>query len=123
MTELKKMKPDPKVEFIENANVKEIGGEDFVEYIVLEGSKTEKVNVDGVFIILEQVPTSSILKEAGVKTDDGGCILVDMEQETNMDGVFAAGDCSCKGMQVVTATGMGAKAALSAMKYVKKLKG
>ena len=121
--ELEKMKADPKVEFIENANVKEIGGEDFVEYIVLEGSKTEKVNVDGVFIILEQVPTSSILKEAGVKTDDGGCILVDMEQETNMDGVFAAGDCSCKGMQVVTATGMGAKAALSAMKYVKKLKG
>jgi thioredoxin reductase len=34
----------------------------------------------------------------------------------------AAGDCCCKGFQIVTATGMGASAALSAMKYVKRLK-
>jgi thioredoxin reductase (NADPH) len=119
--ELSSIKSNLKVDLVENAEIIEIGGEDFVEYIRLEGSELEKLDVDGVFIILEHVPTSSILSEAGINTDDGGCILVDMEQETNMEGVFAAGDCSCKGMQVVTATGMGAKAALSAMRYVKNL--
>ncbi len=120
--QLSNIKSNPKVDLVENTDIKEIRGKDFVEYIRLEGSEPQKLDVDGVFIILEQVPTSSILSEAGIKTDDGGCILVDMEQETNMEGVFAAGDCSCKGMQVVTATGMGAKAALSAMRYVKNLK-
>jgi thioredoxin reductase (NADPH) len=57
--ELSNIKTDPNVELIENADIKEIGGEEFVEYIRLEGSEPEKLDVDGVFIILEHVPTSS----------------------------------------------------------------
>jgi thioredoxin reductase (NADPH) len=72
--------------------------------------------------ILEHVSTSAILADFGVEMDAGGCVLVDKDQKTSVSGLFAAGDCSCKGFQVVTATGMGASAALNAMRYVKQLK-
>jgi thioredoxin reductase (NADPH) len=117
--ELEHIKKDPKVEFIYDADVTEIGGSDFVEYLKLDNG--QEVKLDGVFIILEHVATSSILSEAGIETDAGGCILTSRDQKTSIDGLFAAGDCCCLGMQIVTATGMGAQAALSAMKYVKQL--
>jgi thioredoxin reductase (NADPH) len=79
------------------------------------------IKLDGVFIILDHVSTAGILSEAGVNTDEGGCIISDREQRTSIPGIFAAGDCCCKGFQIVTATGMGAIAALSAMKYIKQL--
>ena len=119
--ELTRIRENPKVEFIAGANVKEIGGSDFVEYVTLEGAMKGRLSLDGVFIILEHAPTASILGEAGVTTDAGGCIIVDGDMETNIKGLFAAGDCTCEGMQIVTAAGMGAKAALSAMKHVKSL--
>lgn len=117
--ELEHLRKDPKVEFIEGANITEIGGEAFVQYVKLDDGR--KIELDGVFIILEHVSTSGILEDAGVGTDAGGCILSDKDQKTNVDGIFAAGDCCCKGLQIVTATGMGASAALNAMKYVKQL--
>jgi thioredoxin reductase (NADPH) len=117
--ELDHINKDSKVEFIYDANVTEIGGSDFVEYMKLDNG--QEVKLDGVFIILEHVSTSSILSDVGIETDAGGCILTDRDQKTNVDGLFAAGDCCCRGMQIVTATGMGAMAALSAMKYVRQV--
>jgi len=120
--ELKHLENDPKVEFIYGANITEVCGTDFVESINLDGAERKEVKVDGVFFILEHVSTSAILADFGVETDAGGCVLVDRDQKTSVSGLFAAGDCCCKGFQVVTATGMGASAALGAMKYVKQLK-
>lgn len=117
--ELEYLRNDPKVEFIEGANITEIGGSDFVEYIRLDSG--DEVSLDGVFVILEHVSTAGILADIGVSTDAGGCILSDKEAKTNIPGIYAAGDCSCRGLQIVTATGMGATAALSAMKYVKQM--
>ena len=117
--EIEHLQKDPKVEFIYDADITEIGGSDFVEYVNLDNG--QEVKLDGVFIVLEHISTSTILGDAGVVTDAGGCILVDRDQKTNVDGLFAAGDCCCKGLQIVTATGMGAQAALNAMKYVKQL--
>jgi len=117
--EIEHLRKDPKVEFIYEADITEIGGSDFVEYIKLDNGR--EVKLDGVFIVLEHISTSTILGDAGVVTDAGGCVIVDRDQKTNVDGLFAAGDCCCKGLQIVTATGMGAQAALNAMKYVKQL--
>ena len=117
--EIEHLRKDPKVEFIYDADITEIGGSDFVEYVKLDNG--QEVKLDGVFIVLEHISTSTILGDAGVVTDAGGCIIVDRDQKTNVDGLFAAGDCCCKGLQIVTATGMGAQAALNAMKYVKQL--
>ena len=117
--ELEHIKKDPNIEFIYDTDITEIGGSDFVEYLKLDNGL--EVKLDGVFIILEHVSTSTILTDVGIDTDTGGCILTDRDQKTNVDGLYAAGDCCCRGMQIVTATGMGAQAALSAMKYVKQL--
>ncbi len=98
----------------------EISGGEFVTHLRLSGGEVERINVEGVFILLEHISTSNILVEAGVDADEGGCILTDRNQQTNIQGIYAAGDCSCIGWQVVTAAGDGAKAALSAMKYIKQ---
>ena len=117
--DLERLRVNPRIQIVEGVEVKEIKGGDFVEQVTLDNG--EELPVDGVFILLEHVAASSILTEAGVETDDGGCIMVNLDQSTNLPGVYAAGDCSCMGMQIATATGMGVKAALSAMKYVKRL--
>ncbi len=118
--EIEVLRKHPKVEIVEGADIAEITGEEFVTGAKLSGGKVNRIGVDGVFILLEHVPTSNILVEAGIDADEGGCIIVDRAQQTNLPGVFAAGDCSCVGWQVVTAAGDGAKAALAAMKYLNR---
>jgi len=115
--EIQRLRSNPKVELFEGKSVKEITGRDLVQGLKLDDGTN--LDVDGVFIILERVSTAGILQEAGIATDGGGCIIVDDDGMTNIRGIYAAGDCSCRGMQIVTATGMGAKAALAAMKHVK----
>lgn len=119
-SELVALRLNPKVEILEGVDIAEIIGEEFVTSLKLVGGKMERIDVDGVFILLEHVATSNILVEAGVDADEGGCVIVDRSQATNLPGVYAAGDCSCQGWQVVTAAGDGAKAALTAMKYLKQ---
>lgn len=118
--ELAQLQADTRIEFVYGEEVVEIGGSDFVEYIVLDGERG-KVRVDGVFMILEHISVLGILADIGVETDMGGCVKVDVDQKTSVPGVFAAGDCCCRGFQIATAVGMGAAAALNAMRYVKEL--
>jgi hypothetical protein len=77
--------------------------------------------VEGVFIIQENIPTPDLIKEAGIETNEIECITVDKNGQTNVKGVFAVGDCTCGGMQVVTATGQGANAGLSAYRFIKSI--
>jgi thioredoxin reductase (NADPH) len=76
--------------------------------------------VKGVFVSLGGVPLTAIVKNAGVATDRNGCLIVDRQLKTSIEGVFAAGDCTCGGMQVVTAAGEGAMAAMLASAHVRK---
>ena len=87
-----------------------------------DADSEEEKEVKGVFIALGGVPMTEIVKKAGLKTDSGGCITVDRMQRTNIEGVFAAGDCTCGGMQIVTAAGEGAMAAMKASAYIRRKK-
>ena len=64
------------------------------------------------FVSLIKTPATDLIRNTGIEVDDRGCIVVDRGQRTNLEGVFAAGDCTCGGMQVVTAIGEGAMAAM-----------
>jgi len=102
-----------------------IVGEQVVKSVrVLEFDSKREVErpVKGVFVSLGVVPMTAIVKNAGVATDPSGCLTVDRQQKTSIEGVFAAGDCTCGGMQVVTAAGEGAMAAMRASAYVRKAK-
>ncbi len=72
--------------------------------------------------ILSHVPSNSIFKKAGIELDEKGNIMIDIEQKTNIEGVFAAGDVTGGLFQVVFATAEGARAGISANKYVRHLK-
>ncbi|GEM_PF-109815 len=101
--------------------VKEIGGDKGVEKIkiVTAEGREDDLPVSGCFIFRDSL-TSPLFLKAGLKLDHGQCLAVDRFQRTNIDGVFAAGDIACGGMQVVTAAGEGAMAALQAIAYLRR---
>ena len=103
------------------ARISEIVGEKSVEAVRLETEgKTETVPTAALFIFREAL-TSSIFAKSGLGLDHKQCLAVDRRQRTNTEGVFAAGDITCGGMQVVTAAGEGAMAGMQAVSYVRKL--
>jgi len=121
-TVLERLQSKPNVEIIKG-QVNAIIGDQIVKAIKLldfDKMRESEVIVKGVFVSLGGVPMTAIMKNAGIATDKNGCLTVDRNQKTNIEGVFAAGDCTCGGMQVVTAAGEGAMAAMRASAYVRK---
>lgn len=112
------------VEVFWNTEVKEIKGAKIVEKVTLYNNKTMEtfeLPVDGVFIQVGEVPNSKLAKEADVKVDDHGYIIVDVRQRTNILGVYAAGDVTNHPVkQVGTAVGQGITAALEAYGYIRR---
>jgi thioredoxin reductase len=75
------------------AQVTDISGDKFVSLLRVKRSSTGEVvelRVKAVFISVGVVPTTEIIKKAGVEMDDRGFIKVDRSQKTNINGVFAA---------------------------------
>lgn len=78
------------------------------------------MDVSGVFIAIGYEPNTALVK-GQVELSDYGYIKTDEKMQTNLDGVFAAGDIREKHLrQVVTAASDGAEAAHSAEKYISK---
>ena len=83
-------------------------------------NKTEIIKVDGVFIAIGHSPSTNSFKDV-LEMDDEGYIIAQKPGTTitNIDGVFAAGDCVDKVYrQAITAAGMGCMAALDAEKWI-----
>jgi thioredoxin reductase (NADPH) len=119
---VKRFKEKDNTQILSHHQVEAIEGQQLVESIrVKDLTRTEsaKLICTGVFIAVGYVPITEIVANAGVEVDHRGWIRVDREQSTNIDGVFAAGDCTGRGMQVATAVGEGAMAALSASRLAK----
>jgi thioredoxin reductase (NADPH) len=101
--------------------VEEIAGENMVEKVVLKNVRTGEVSdlpVSGVFVFTGMDPNASFVKGV-VESAGNGWILTNERMETNVEGIFAAGDVREKFLrQVVTAAGDGATAAMAASSYV-----
>jgi thioredoxin reductase (NADPH) len=79
--------------------------------------------VDGVFIFVGLKPNTYFLKDSGVELDEQGLIKTDNRLQTNVAGVFASGDVrSGATMQIASAVGEGASAALSIREYLDEQK-
>ncbi|WP_026909010.1 thioredoxin-disulfide reductase [Paucisalibacillus globulus] len=115
-----------KVDFIWDTTVEKINGTDGkVSSLTLKdvntGEEYDK-SADGVFVYIGMVPLSEPFQSLGI-TNDEGYIETDANMETNVPGVFAAGDIRDKKLrQIVTATGDGAIAAEAAQAYIEELK-
>ncbi len=107
------------VSVLRGARLKEIVGEQRVEKIIVdrEGGE-EELPVSAVFIFRE-IPAGPLFSKAGVTLDHKQCIAVDRFQKTNLPGVFAAGDVTCGGLQVVSAAGEGCVAAIQALLHLR----
>ncbi|MCL2134434.1 MAG: thioredoxin-disulfide reductase [Candidatus Bathyarchaeota archaeon] len=115
----------PNVDVLWNTDVEEIKGDNQVKTITLKdsftGKKTE-FSVDAVFVQVGEVPNSEVAKVCGVETDDLGYIKISFRQETNISGVYAAGDVTTHPIkQIGTAVGQGITAALEAYNYIQNL--
>lgn len=102
------------VEIIED-RPKEIEGKVKVETLKLA---KEDLKVDGVFIIKESIPTTKLLK--GLEMENKA-IKVNRMMETNLPGIYAAGDCTGRPYQVAKAVGEGLVAALQAVSYLHQI--
>ena len=116
---------NPKVEVIWNSQLEEVIGNDDplnVTGVKLKNTKDEgitTVDVDGVFIAIGHDPATQIFK-GQIEMDDENYIITKPDStETNIPGVYAAGDVKDKVYrQAVTAAGMGCMAALEAEKFI-----
>jgi thioredoxin reductase (NADPH) len=121
---VKALKEKANVEILWNTEVKEIKGEKLVNKVTIFNTstgETKELLVDGVFVQVGETPNSQIVKEAGVKVDKYGYVIIDIRQRTNVAGVYAAGDVTNHPVkQVGTAAGQGITAALEAYGYIRR---
>ncbi|MFU0826042.1 MAG: Thioredoxin reductase [Lachnoclostridium sp.] len=109
------------VEIIWDSVVTEINGKEQVENIKIKNVKTQEdkeLAVDGIFIAVGNIPNSDVYKDV-VQTDQGGYIIAGENCETNVPGVFAAGDVRTKELrQIITAASDGAVSITGVEKYL-----
>ncbi len=107
-----------------NTELQEIKGDKQVRTVVFidnSTGKTSEIPVDAVFVQVGEAPNSQIAQASGVETDEHGYIKIDIRQQTNVPGFFAAGDVTNHPIkQVGTAVGQGITAALEAYSYIKR---
>ncbi len=117
---------NPKIEPIYKTNITEIlGASGKVSGVELNNPYQGKKSLplDGVFIEIGGVPGVGIASSMGIELTEAGFIKVNEQMETNLAGVFSAGDCNDRlpnFQQMITACAEGALAAASAYKFLKK---
>ena len=119
--ELQKFVDDGKVTIHLGTTTDEIVGEEkFVTKVIgtKDGKKVE-FPTDGVFVFVGLMPNSQFIKESPIELDPVGFVVTDQDLQTKLPGVFAAGDIrSGATMQIASAAGEGATAALKIREYL-----
>ncbi|MDP8292872.1 MAG: FAD-dependent oxidoreductase [Candidatus Orphnella occulta] len=112
------VKKSTKITVLNESRIVEVRGEKFVKAIEIERNNTkEEIAVEGVFVEIGLVPNSDFVK--GVDKNNLNEIIVNCVCETSIPGIFAAGDVTnVPEKQIIVAAGEGAKAALSAFRYL-----
>ena len=112
---------EPKMEFLWNTVVESVEGETDVDKLKVRNVVTNEVSdfpVSAVFIFIGHSPNSSFIDQL-VEMDAGRHIVVNEWMETNVPGIYAAGDIRTNSArQVISSAGDGATAAIAADHYI-----
>ncbi len=123
---MKRVLANKKIEIINKTNVKEVKGMKAVDHVVLDKpyKNSTKLDLQGVFVAIGHVVLSDLAKHLGVKLNDHNEIIIDHKtSETNVQGVYAAGDVADKPFkQAITGVAEGCTASYSAWQYLSKFK-
>ncbi len=118
-----KLKKESKVEFVFNAETKEIKGDQFVTSLIYkdkESNEDKELKVSGVFVSIGSIPNTDFLGDFCEKNQFGQIVINPRTNATSKAGIFAAGDVTdIEERQAVIAAGEGAKAALQCYKWLK----
>lgn len=106
---------NPKIEMVLGSDIAELNGEDKLTSITLADGRS--IEVDALFVSIGRVPHCDFCVD--LKLDDEGYIVANESCETNIPGIFVAGDVRTKQLrQIVTATADGAAAAEAAIRFL-----
>ena len=114
-----------KIEILFNTRILEVLGDgNKVTGIKIDKTfdNSDEISVDGVFVEIGGIPESGLLPNLGVSLDENNFVITSPRMETNIPGLFAAGDFTTQGLimsQAITACAQGAIAAASAFKFIK----
>ncbi len=120
---IENLKKKPNVEILYNAKTTQIIGEQFVNSLKYQDQSgaEQEIKVDGIFVHVGQLPNSHVAPTT-VERDAFGQIKVNANCETNIPGLYAAGDVTdVPFKQIVIAAGQGCTATLSAVQYLNRL--
>ncbi len=109
------------IEIINNTNVEEVKGDEMMKKVVLDNpyQGDEELELEGLFIDIGGVPTTELLKDLEIDTNEKGEIKVNKKMSTNVPGVYAAGDVTNNNFkQVITAAYQGSRAVQSIYQYL-----
>ncbi|MHA1624747.1 MAG: NAD(P)/FAD-dependent oxidoreductase [Promethearchaeota archaeon] len=117
----KRVYENEKIEIINNTNVVDIVGKTTVNRVIFDNGN--ELEIDGVFIEIGSIPNSEIAQRIGIKTNEKEEIIINRKSETNMPGIFAAGDVAdAPFKQAITGVAEGVIAAYSVFDYLKNVK-
>lgn len=111
----------PNIEFINETNIVSIHGTNRVEYVLLDKpyKGSNKLELQGVFVAIGQIPMTDLAKQAGAKLNARGEIIIDRYARTNVPGLYAAGDCGdTEFKQAIISAAEGVYGAWQAFEYV-----
>lgn len=115
---------NPKVNFVWNSVVTEAVGPEKLTCLKLKNVVTGEestLDADGLFIFIGHTPNTQMF-EGQLEMRDGGYIVSNMNMETNVPGVFVAGEVADNHFrQVITSAGMGAAAAIQATHFLESV--
>ena len=116
-----KVAENPKLTVMPNMTVAEFRGKTKLESVLLKNTKTgafSEIQPAGVFVFIGLTPNTAFVQDL-VATDDLGFVVTDGALETNVPGIFAAGDCRIGSTkQAASAAGEGAAVALGIRRYI-----
>ena len=122
-----RVKNNEKIEILWNNEVEELLGEDQLSGIVVKNNKSGQrkklANVAGFFVAIGYDPRTGLF-ENDIQLDQKRYIITNDKQETNKEGIYAAGDVQDSNYrQVITSSAAGAKAAMEVNQYITSLRG
>jgi thioredoxin reductase (NADPH) len=113
----------PKIKLIWDTAITDIIGDEKVTSVKIQNLKSGEISVyptDGVFIFIGHIPNTQIFANS-LELDERGYIKTDNLLATNIPGVYVAGEAGDPTFrQVITSAGMGAAAAMQAIKFIEK---
>lgn len=122
--ELNKAVKEGKITIHRGVATNKIMGRDgkVTKVVATQNGKQIELAVDGVFVFIGLYPNTGFLKGSNINLDDRGFVVTDKNLQTSMPGVFCAGDVrSDATMQIASAVGEGATAALKIREYLENL--